>query len=118
MVRSFPAGDNLIAVTSAEVGVPRWTRDGTEILYWQDQSLMSVSFDETADGKPRTGTPKQLFEAGPNRISASAGFDLAADGRFLMVREMETPEDESDEPQIIVTENWYQEFADESSRSR
>jgi len=116
MVRSFPAGDNLIAVTSAEVGAPRWTRDGTEILYWQDESLMSVSFDEAADGRPRTGTPTRLFEAGPNRIAASAGFDLSADGRFLMVQEMETPEDESDEPQIIVTENWYQEFADESSR--
>lgn len=116
MVRSFPAGDNLIAVTSTEVGAPRWTRDGTEILYWQDDSLMSVSFEETADGRPRTGTPTRLFEAGPNRISASAGFDLAANGRFLMVQEMETPGDESDAPQIIVTENWYQEFADESSR--
>jgi len=116
MVRSFPAGDNLTAVTSAQVGAPRWTRDGTEILYWQDESLMSVSFYETADGRPRTGTPKQLFEAGPNRIAASAGFDLAADGRFLMVQEMETPKDESDEPQIIVTENWYREFADRSSR--
>jgi hypothetical protein len=116
MVRSFPAGDNLIPVTSAEVGAPRWTRDSTEILYWQDQSLMSVSFDETPDGRPHTGTPTRLFEAGPNRIAADAGFDLARNGRFLMVQEMETPEDESDEPQVIVIENWYQEFADESSR--
>jgi len=115
MVRSFPTGDNLIAVTSAEVSAPRWTRDGTEILYWQDQSLMSVSFSETADGRPHTGTPTRLFEAGPNRIAAGAGFDLAKNGRFLMVQEMETPEDESDEPQVIVIENWYQEFADESS---
>jgi len=116
MVRSFPEGDNLIAVTSSQVGAPRWTRDGTGILFWQDQSLMLVSFEETADGRPRTGTPTRLFEAGPNRIATGAGFDLAADGRFLMVQEMETPEDESDEPQIIVIENWYQEFAGKSSR--
>ena len=116
MVRSFPTGDNLIAVTSAKVGAPRWTRDGTEILYWQTNPSCRCRSTRRRTAGRVTGTPTRLFEAGPNRISASAGFDLAADGRFLMVQEMESPDGESDEPQIIVTENWYQEFADRSSQ--
>ncbi len=64
---------------------------------------MTASFD-TVSGSP--GTPSVLFERRYELRPNERGYDLAADGRFIMVR---TP-DESLPRQITVVLNWFEEL--------
>ncbi len=65
--------------------------------------MMTASFD-TASGSP--GTPSVLFEGRYVSGTNMRGYDLAVDGRFIMVR---TP-DESLPRQINVVLNWFEEL--------
>lgn len=65
--------------------------------------MMAASFD-TASGSP--GTPAVLFEGRYVLSPNERGYDLAADGRFIMVR---TP-DESLPKQVNIVVNWFEEL--------
>lgn len=64
---------------------------------------MTASFD-TASGSP--STPTVLFEGRYVPSPLVRGYDLAADGRFIMVR---TP-NESLPRQVNVVLNWFEEL--------
>ena len=65
--------------------------------------MMAASFD-TASGSP--GTPSVLFEGRYVPDPNVRGYDLAADGRFIMVR---TP-NESLPRRVNVVINWFEEL--------
>jgi hypothetical protein len=65
--------------------------------------MMAVSFDP-ASGSP--GTPTVLFEGRYLPNPNAHGYDLAGDGRFIMVR---TP-DESLPRQVNVVLNWFEDL--------
>ncbi|MCZ6857066.1 MAG: hypothetical protein O7F70_03610, partial [Gemmatimonadetes bacterium] len=67
------------------------------------EKMMAASFD-TASGTP--GTPSVLFEGRYVPGTNVRGYDLAVDGRFIMVR---TP-DESLPRQVNVVLNWFEEL--------
>jgi hypothetical protein len=68
--------------------------------------MMAVEIATT--GAFKAGTPRTLFEGrfvrGPN---AAAGYDVAADGRFLMVQPLHADPTTN---QIHVVLNWFQEL--------
>jgi Tol biopolymer transport system component len=66
-VRSFPAGDQEIAVSTAGGGQPRWRKDGKELYYRApvDHNIMAV--DIKAGARLEAGIPHSLFPA-PYRI--------------------------------------------------
>jgi hypothetical protein len=52
------------------------------------------------------GAPAVLFEGRPDRRYLDAGYDVGADGRFVMVqRDPEAPP-----PQVRVVLNWFEEL--------
>jgi hypothetical protein len=67
---------------------PKWSRDGRELVYRSFGQVFAVPMDTTR-GTP-AGTPRVLFDA--NAYVSGAGdragfdYDLAPDGRFLMVK--------------------------------
>jgi hypothetical protein len=85
-----------------------WSRDGREIFYrnFEGNRQMAVSV-ETENGF-RVGTPELLFEGSyERRYPGYTGFDVAADGRFLMVR----PRKGAEEPnEIRIVLNWHDEL--------
>jgi Tol biopolymer transport system component len=58
-VRSFPAGDQEIAITTAGGGQPRWRKDGRELYYRSGDNIMGVEIK--AGDKLEAGIPYQLF---------------------------------------------------------
>jgi Tol biopolymer transport system component len=73
---------------------PTWSRDGREIFYRSyDGWMMSVSFEASPTLRP--GQPQRLFEwdvtpGSPTHYTYGGGtehYDVAADGRFLMLKE-------------------------------
>ena len=59
-VRTFPEGDQEIAVTVAGGGQPRWRKDGKE-LYYRDRSGSIMVVEMHAGTKLEAGIPRLLF---------------------------------------------------------
>jgi hypothetical protein len=60
----------------------------------------------------RHGVPTELF-TGPyfygSENAAPDVYDVSADGRFLMIKQFEAP-DEKQTPEIVIVENWFEEL--------
>jgi len=90
---------------------PRWGRDGRELYYVQDTTLMSVSV--STGEAVALGQPQQLFQL-HGQISSFLVpmYDVSADGRrFVTFGPTEQDKDEAP-PKIRVVQNWYEEFRD------
>lgn len=100
ILRSFPDGTELRRKISAQGGrSPQWSRDGKELFYVQDATLMAVSV-QASGGEITLGTPQKLFSS----ADLSLGFAPSLDGqRFLTI----VPVSETPPPAIHMVENWH-----------
>ena len=99
-VRPFPALDRRVIVSTNGGDEPVWSHDGRELFYLEDTRMMAVTIETAPGFEP--GLPKILFE---HDWMQRASFDVAADGRFVMIRD-ETPPATS----IEVVLNWTQQL--------
>jgi hypothetical protein len=78
-----------------------WSRDGRELFYLKGNQMMVVPITPGVqfDFKPA----QQLFEYTYPRSSQAPSFDIAADGRFLVIK----PSTRAT-PAITVVSNWVQ----------
>ena len=101
-----PLSGDWVRQVSTDGGVePVWSRDGRELFYRNRDQLhvVRVSPGDTFDHQ----TPTALFEGAYYRTStAHASYDLAPDGRFLMVK----PEEQASVSEINVVLNWFEEL--------
>jgi len=84
---------------------PAWSRDGREIFYsGLDGAMMAVSVDSTATRDTLSiATPKTLFSGPYYSVQAGRSYDVATDGRFLMIKN-NAPQ--ATAPQLVVVLNW------------
>ena len=106
-VRPLPGPGAPIRVSADGGHEPVWSRDGTELFYQSGRKLMMT---EVASQGPeaRFKTPRVLFEGGfyPYESNVPRTYDVAPDGRFLMIRE-----DTSLAPaSLVVVQNWIEEL--------
>ena len=89
-----------------------WSRDGTEIFYRGPRGMMAVpvSLEPTFS----LGAPVALFEDRYAFLLVRRTYDVAPDGRFLMVKERERDNDAA--PYIDVVLNWVQELTERLPR--
>jgi serine/threonine-protein kinase len=110
-VGPFPGPGGKIPISTDGGVEPRWSRDGRELFYRQDDKMMAVTI---TPGSPLTASlPRMLFE-GRYQVSdtSSGGFDVASDGRFLMIQAT-IPEQPATEFNIVL--GW---FDDLKARAR
>jgi Tol biopolymer transport system component len=110
-VRQFPQGRGTQQISSAGGAEPRWRRDGRELFYLEQSSLMTVPVAI----RPKAisfGAPQKLFalEAGWN-----AGYDVSADGKQVVTAE---PAEGSRPPAIRVVQHWSAAFRDHPSEPK
>ena len=101
-LQPYPSTSGVGRKISSEGGTePVWARDGKEIYYRSDSAMMAVQI--TTDPLGHT-TPQPLF---PDRFwkGGNLTYDVAADGRFLMVER-----DPDDSVRVIVVQNWFEEL--------
>ena len=91
---------------STESGThPVWAKNGRELFYRNGAKIMVV--DVTTQPAFRAGTPRLLFEEPRSPDWEHAGYDVAPDGRFLMVmRSGEEPK--ATEFNVIL--NWFEDL--------
>ena len=85
-VASFPAMASKRLVSSCGGGEPRWSRDGKELYWVSGGMLMAAAVPPGALFNP--GSPRRLFSVeGYRRARNHPQYDVAPDGRFVMIRE-------------------------------
>ena len=119
-VRPFPnVNDRKWKVSRSYGAVQKWSPDGQELFYWNDDAIMAVKVETSPTFK--AGTPKVLFQRTPVLSSNMGGrgiaWDISPDGkRFLMMKPPETLDEEITEiieanpRKIIIVNNWFEEL--------
>ena len=99
----------MIAVTSEEAEDPLWRADGRELYFWRKDTLMAVPIDSTSDESPKPGAAQVLFSTTDQRLVAKQ-YDVADDGRFLMLQKTGDPSAIPEDPGIVVIQNRAEEY--------
>ena len=113
-VQRFPELGMKQRISTGEGLSPPWPPDGRELFYQQGRTMMRVEI--TAGETLVVGDPQSLF-TGPyvsNRFGRDRPYDVAPDGRFLMIRES----DPATASRIEVIVNWFAELKGNASPGR
>ncbi len=92
--------------------MPVWSRDGQEIFYRANRGhVYAVSIDSSGD-RLKVGLPVELFGGGYVRWGPIRSWDVAPDGRFLLIKEPEKATLEENHARvhpdrIRVVPNWF-----------
>ena len=119
-MRPFPNTRDAKFQVSTEGGVsPLWARNGRELYFVStDNTMMAASV--TVPASRPFGEPHALFRRdGPAVLAANAWYtawDVAADGRFIMVRSAGSSH-ALDLP-LIVIDNWFAELRTKMAAAR
>ena len=91
-----------VAVSTGGAGAPRWRHDGKELFYIRsDDTLMAVSIRASATGID-VGMARALFQTAFQGLGLTTPYDVTADGRFLVLRDVDEPLP----PAITLLINW------------
>jgi serine/threonine-protein kinase len=87
-VRPFPGPGAPVRASAAGGQEPLWSRDGRELFFQRLHKLVAVPVT-VRDGALALGAERVLFEGGfvPFELGVPRTYDVAADGRFLMIEE-------------------------------
>jgi eukaryotic-like serine/threonine-protein kinase len=110
LVTRYP--DGVPVRVSRDGGVePRWSVDGRELLYLQGYAMMAVAVE--ADAEFSFDAAVQLFDEPSfyrDPSVSSHTYDLARDGRFLMIQRSASATATAGSSSIVVVENWLEEL--------
>jgi len=98
-VQSFAGEGNPLRVSPRGGVEPLWARDGRELFYLEGNKLMAVTIDGKGDFN--FTPPTLLFEYRYRRSSQPPSYAVAADGRFLLIKQATATQ-----PPIEVITNW------------
>jgi serine/threonine protein kinase len=106
-VRPFPDTRAFKRQVSAAGGrTPRWSHDGRQ-LFFVDESRYMVAAPIASGETLAVGEPKRLFDATAYNL-VNVFFDVAPDGRFLMIRSVGMSSVRPTE--LVFVENFFQEL--------
>jgi eukaryotic-like serine/threonine-protein kinase len=113
-VRPFPNAGSRKWPISNEGGVgPVWTRDGTEIVYKDNQGrIMTVAVRIDGNGEFHPSTAKVLFTAAPgDGVGLDRHWDVTADGkRFVFLNTASVAEGRKTALEMVFLQNWTDEL--------
>ena len=109
-VRPFPdVAAGLWQVSTAGGRAPAWGRSGDELFYVQDDRRMMATSIQTSPSFSRS-TPEMLFEGDYLTSINARQYDVAPDGRFVMMKAGDQTGGDVRRPRITVVLDWFEEL--------
>jgi serine/threonine-protein kinase len=115
VVKRFPAGTGKWQASADGGSWPRWSANGSELFWAQGDSVVAVTVD--AGEGLRLGTPRVLFVRPDLQMALLFGwppaFDVMPDGSGFVIAlpvEEDPKTEEARSPQLVLAENWFEEF--------
>jgi serine/threonine-protein kinase len=103
-VQPYPGPGAAVRVSPRGGREPVWARNGRELFYLEGQRLVAVAVQP---GTTFSFSPAEsLFEHAYVATGQPPSYDVAADGRFLMVKSGAT----ATVPPIVITLGWFEEL--------
>ena len=102
-VQPFPGSGSKRQISTDGGTEPVWARNGRELFYWNGERLMAVGI--TTVPTFIVTKPALLFRGTYSRDRLSTNYDVAPDGRFLMIENHEKPL-----TQLNLVLNWFEEL--------
>jgi eukaryotic-like serine/threonine-protein kinase len=89
---------------------PRWSADGKELFYRQGGSVYAAAVDSGAELSFET--PVMLFSGAyfGAPVPETRSYDVARDGRFLMIQLEDSPTSNETPASVVIVENWFEEL--------
>jgi eukaryotic-like serine/threonine-protein kinase len=84
-VRPYPGDGRAVQISTGGGIEPAWSRDGGEIFYRSRNEFFAVRV-QANDGSLTVGLPVKLFEGDYGSVFAVRSYDIAPDGRFLVLK--------------------------------
>jgi len=105
-VRSFPSPGGRLTISTDGGSEPRWSRNGRELFYRSGDRMLAVTM---TPGPTLVAGQARLLFSGRYQVSDTGvtGYDVAADGRFLMI---ESKGAQGTASQINIVLNWFDEL--------
>jgi Tol biopolymer transport system component len=108
-VRPFPDVSKARQRISDAGGVsPVWAKDGRTLFYRKGKTIMSVAVRGATPAE--WGAPEKLFDGSFYIVEGPTMFDVAPDGRFLMLKDSGGNARATGPKRLIVVENWHEEL--------
>jgi serine/threonine-protein kinase len=104
-VRPFPGPGAPLRVSANGGAEPQWSRDGRELYFLGDNETIMMSAFKPGP-EPAFEQPVVLFKTRFMRAGQPPSYDVAADGRFLLVRPLEGQAAVN----LIVALHWFEEL--------
>ena len=110
-VRAYPSLEGKQQVSQDGGTMPAWSKDGRELYYTKSDSadleyaMMAVSV--SAESSFQASTPRELFRGRFLHTRQLRTYDVASDGRFLMI---ERGEDRPTHTSVRIVLNWLEEL--------
>jgi Tol biopolymer transport system component len=112
--RSYPGLGSPIQISAGGGQEPAWARDGRELFFRRGDAMMAVEIGAGQGNTLLVGPAKQLFTGAYSPDSTRVGYDVARDGRFLMVKRSRSRPDPT---RFNVVLNWDEELKARVSRA-
>ena len=111
-VQPYPGPGSKWLISIAGGTEPAWSPDGKELFYRRGEQMLGV----TVQVKPEfsVSRPRLLFEGSYQVAGDSRNYDVAPDGRFVMVRSDRTDVP----PRLYVALNWLEELTARATGNR
>jgi len=103
-VEPYPGPGPKVRISTEGGRRPGWSRDGKELFYHRGDKMIAVTIE--TEPEFRVTGHKELFEGQYFALGDGRRYDVAPDGRFLMIQEL----GESTPPCIHVVLNWFEEL--------
>ena len=110
-VERYPELGNRQQISTGGGHVPLWSRDGRELFFSSLDDRQMLAVPVQSGTTLVAGRPQVLFESAMVNPLSSWPYNIAPDGRFLIVRRGEGGAGGTPEPQqIVVVQNWQEEL--------
>jgi Tol biopolymer transport system component len=108
-VRPFPrVNDSVWHVSTGGGTRPAWAINGRELFYLDSTNALTAVSVQRSGGTLVFGNPARLFDYTADRPYSARDYDVAADGRFLIVKR---PRSRDRRPAaLVVVLNWFEEL--------
>ena len=107
-IQAYPSGGARTSVSIDGGDAPKWSPAGGELYFIAGPQMMAVEVE--TEGALRVGRPFELFDRSSYyRLSRFIQYDVAPDGRFLMIKRSQTRSDATVD-HLVVIANWVEEL--------
>ena len=109
-VQRYPELGNRQKISTGGGHLPLWSRDGRELFFSSLDSRQILVVPVQPGTTLVAGRPRVLFEFAMSVVLSGRPYDVAPDGRFLVIRGGQAEGGGGTASNLILVQNWFEEL--------